>query len=196
MCALLAVCSAGLLPAKPQEPFDPNPQYNFNYEVQDAETGDYKAQTETRDGDNVQGQYWLYDADGYRRIVDYTADAVNGFNAVVRREPLQLAPATPVQQPTAAPLPKPVKLEAPKIQAPLKPATIINTYSQPATFIRTYAAPTVVHHAPAAHTVVHHAAPSHIVHHTTHTGHSAVYAHHAPTVVKTSLSSPHFSYVY
>lgn len=34
----------------------------------------------------VQGQYSVVDADGTRRIVDYTADALHGFNAVVRRE--------------------------------------------------------------------------------------------------------------
>ena len=31
----------------------------------------------------------MIDADGYRRIVDYTADDVHGFNAEVRREPLE-----------------------------------------------------------------------------------------------------------
>lgn len=33
------------------------------------------------------------DSDGYRRTVDYTADPVNGFNAVVNREPLGQAVA-------------------------------------------------------------------------------------------------------
>lgn len=33
------------------------------------------------------------DADGYRRTVDYTADPVNGFNAIVNREPLGQAVA-------------------------------------------------------------------------------------------------------
>lgn len=35
----------------------------------------------------------MIDADGYRRVVDYTADPVNGFNAVVSREPLAGADA-------------------------------------------------------------------------------------------------------
>ncbi|XP_045483695.1 larval cuticle protein A3A-like isoform X2 [Harmonia axyridis] len=70
------------------EPYDPNPQYQFGYDVQDALTGDSKSQVESRSGDVVQGQYSLNDADGTRRIVDYTADPINGFNAVVRKEPL------------------------------------------------------------------------------------------------------------
>lgn len=54
-------------------------------------TGDAKTQQETRSGDVVQGQYTVIDADGYRRIVDYTADPIHGFNAVVNREPLTKA---------------------------------------------------------------------------------------------------------
>jgi len=45
-----------------------------------------KSQQETRSGDVVQGAYSLIEADGTRRIVEYTADPVHGFNAVVRRE--------------------------------------------------------------------------------------------------------------
>ncbi|XP_044762465.1 larval cuticle protein A2B-like [Coccinella septempunctata] len=70
------------------EPYDPNPQYQFGYNVQDSLTGDSKSQVESRSGDVVQGQYSLVEPDGSRRIVDYTADPVNGFNAVVRKEPL------------------------------------------------------------------------------------------------------------
>jgi hypothetical protein len=63
--------------------------YNFNYEVQDQHTGDIKAQSEKAHDGKVVGQYWLIDADGYKRIVDYTADDHNGFQATVRREPVQ-----------------------------------------------------------------------------------------------------------
>ncbi|XP_011498112.1 PREDICTED: cuticle protein-like [Ceratosolen solmsi marchali] len=70
--------------AKPKET---QPHYSFAYDVQDALTGDSKAQYERRDGDVVQGSYSLIEADGTRRIVDYTADPINGFNAVVHREP-------------------------------------------------------------------------------------------------------------
>ncbi|XP_067625306.1 larval cuticle protein A3A-like [Eurosta solidaginis] len=74
--------------AHEQYPDDPHPQYNFAYDVQDAVSGDSKSQSESRDGDVVHGEYSLNDADGFRRIVKYTADSVNGFNAVVEREPL------------------------------------------------------------------------------------------------------------
>ncbi|KAJ8943449.1 hypothetical protein NQ314_009731 [Rhamnusium bicolor] len=70
------------------EEYDPNPQYSYNYQVQDALTGDSKSQSETRSGDVVQGSYSLVDPDGTLRIVDYTADPINGFNAVVSRQPL------------------------------------------------------------------------------------------------------------
>lgn len=70
------------------EEFDAVPQYSFAYDVQDAVTGDSKAQYETRNGDIVQGSYSLIEADGTRRIVEYTADPINGFNAVVSREPI------------------------------------------------------------------------------------------------------------
>ncbi|XP_038207131.1 larval cuticle protein A2B-like [Zerene cesonia] len=68
--------------------YDPNPQYSYAYDIQDALTGDSKSQHETRSGDVVQGSYSLVDPDGTRRTVEYTADPHNGFNAVVHREPL------------------------------------------------------------------------------------------------------------
>jgi Insect cuticle protein len=71
---------------KSVEDYDANPQYSFSYDIHDGLTGDAKSQTESRDGDVVKGQYSLIEADGTRRIVDYTADSVNGFNAVVTKE--------------------------------------------------------------------------------------------------------------
>ncbi|KAF2896766.1 hypothetical protein ILUMI_09409, partial [Ignelater luminosus] len=77
--------------------FDPNPQYSFAYDVHDALTGDSKSQTESRNGGLVQGQYTVVDPDGTRRIVDYSADPINGFNAVVSKAPLVRAvPAAPL----------------------------------------------------------------------------------------------------
>ncbi|XP_062546567.1 larval cuticle protein A2B-like [Armigeres subalbatus] len=67
------------------EEYDPHPQYSFSYGVNDAVTGDNKEQHESRDGDVVTGQYSLVEPDGTRRTVDYTADPVNGFNAVVSK---------------------------------------------------------------------------------------------------------------
>ena len=71
--------------------YDPNPQYSYAYDIQDALTGDSKGQHETRSGDVVQGSYSLVEPDGTRRTVEYTADPVNGFNAVVHKEPLGVA---------------------------------------------------------------------------------------------------------
>ena len=65
-------------------------------------TGDSKTATESRDGDRVSGQYSLVEPDGSVRTVTYTADDVNGFNAVVDRTP----PRAPVV--VAAPAPRPV----------------------------------------------------------------------------------------
>lgn len=99
--------------------YDPNPQYSFAYDVQDGLTGDSKSQIESRNGDIVQGQYSVADPDGTRRIVDYTADPINGFNAVVRRAPLAVA-APVVAKAVAAPVlaPAPV-LAARAVAAPL-----------------------------------------------------------------------------
>ncbi|XP_055904509.1 larval cuticle protein A2B-like [Eupeodes corollae] len=104
--ALIAAASAGLLPAgqvyhaapalavshpvltKDAEQYDPHPQYKFSYDINDSLTGDVKSQVEARDGDIVQGEYSLNDADGFKRTVQYSSDPVHGFNAVVNREPL------------------------------------------------------------------------------------------------------------
>ncbi|XP_061728790.1 adult-specific cuticular protein ACP-22-like [Cydia pomonella] len=61
------------------------PKYHFTYSVSDPHTGDHKSQFESRDGDVVKGMYSLVEPDGNVRTVHYTADDVNGFNAVVER---------------------------------------------------------------------------------------------------------------
>lgn len=82
--------------------------YQFAYDVNDAYTGDAHSQHETAENGAIRGSYELNDADGFRRIVDYTADDVHGFNANVRREPLQVVkkivaqPITKVLQPVVA----------------------------------------------------------------------------------------------
>ncbi|KAK9745088.1 Insect cuticle protein [Popillia japonica] len=65
--------------------------YDFGYSVSDPHTGDSKSQQESRRGDQVQGSYSLIEADGSKRVVEYVADAHNGFNAVVHREPAAVA---------------------------------------------------------------------------------------------------------
>ncbi|CAG7829530.1 unnamed protein product [Allacma fusca] len=80
------------------EPVDLHPQYSYGYSVADGLTGDSKTASETRDGDLVQGQYSLVEPDGAIRTVTYTADAINGFNAVVDRSaPAVAKVAAPVR---------------------------------------------------------------------------------------------------
>lgn len=113
--APVAVAAPAVVAKLSDATFDPNPQYSFAYDVQDALTGDSKSQVESRSGNIVQGQYSLVDPDGTRRIVDYTADPINGFNAVVSKyplgavvakaAPLVAAPASVVAARVAAPAP-------------------------------------------------------------------------------------------
>jgi hypothetical protein len=84
------------------EPVDPHPQYSYAYSVQDGLTGDSKSHEETRDGHVVQGRYSLAEPDGSIRTVTYTADAINGFNAVVDRSAPQVAVAAPAIRTIAA----------------------------------------------------------------------------------------------
>ncbi|CAG9769451.1 unnamed protein product [Ceutorhynchus assimilis] len=126
--ALVKAVAPALVKAQPAEEYDPNPQYSFGYDVQDSLTGDVKSQSETRNGDSVQGSYSLNEPDGTRRIVDYTADPVNGFNAVVRKEP----------QVQKAIIAQPAKIAAP---LPLAAAH--------------YAAPLAAYHAPAQAIIAH-----------------------------------------
>lgn len=64
----------------------------------DGVTGDQKTQHEVRDGGVVKGSYSVVEPDGSIRIVDYAADDVNGFNAVVKKigPAHHVAPIAPV----------------------------------------------------------------------------------------------------
>nr|CAD7266106.1 unnamed protein product [Timema shepardi] len=94
--------------------FDPNPSYSYAYDIQDALTGDSKGQQESRQGDVVQGSYSLTEPDGTRRTVEYTADPVNGFNAVVHKTPLTAPVAkVAVAAPVAYAAPAVAKVAAP-----------------------------------------------------------------------------------
>ncbi|XP_053615674.1 larval cuticle protein A2B-like [Plodia interpunctella] len=115
---LLGVASAGVLAPVAPLPLarvDPFPQYSYGYDVQDALTGDYKGHQEQRNGDLVTGSYTVVDPDGTRRIVDYSADPLNGFNAVVRREPLVVAAPARVVAPAPVLAPAPVVGPAPLV---------------------------------------------------------------------------------
>ncbi|KAH8361937.1 hypothetical protein KR200_009674, partial [Drosophila serrata] len=161
--APVAVAHAQPVLAKAAEEYDPHPQYKYAYDVQDSLSGDSKSQVEERDGDVVRGEYSLIDADGYKRTVQYTADPINGFNAVVNREPLvkAVAVAPVVKTIAAAPVahyaapvahyaaPAVVKTVAPVAHyaapAVVKTVAPVAHYAAPATYT-SYAAPAVAYH--------------------------------------------------
>lgn len=134
--AVAAPVAAAPVVAARLEEFDPLPQYRFGYDVADSLTGDYKSQTEQRDGDLVQGSYSLVDPDGTRRTVDYAADSVNGFNAIVRKEPL--VAAAPVV--AAAPAVVPARYAAAPVAAPVVAARYTAAYTAPLSYAA-YTAP-------------------------------------------------------
>lgn len=143
-----SMASAGLIPAYEQQAYyqsaptiykqaavlkqvvqEAPANYDFNYDVHDPQTGDIKQQHESAQNGAIQGQYSLIDADGYRRIVDYTADDHNGFNANVRREPLNIKVAQPA-------------IAVQKVIA--QPAIAVQKYIAPAQ--QYYSAPSYYHH--------------------------------------------------
>ncbi|XP_055710290.1 larval cuticle protein A3A-like [Phlebotomus papatasi] len=157
------------------EEYDAHPQYSFSYDVKDAITGDNKNQHETRDGDVVQGQYSLIEPDGTRRTVDYTADPVNGFNAVVTKTAGEhvvkaVAPAVAVAHAPVAVAHAPVAVAHAPIAVAHAPVAVahsapaIVTHAAPAY----YSSPAVVHHAPSV--FAHHVA-------------APIVAHHAPALI-------------
>ena len=133
---------------KVDDEYDPHPQYKFAYDVQDAISGDSKHQVEERDGDVVHGEYSLIDSDGFKRTVQYTADPVNGFKAVVNREPLTVKTVlAPAAVKTVAPV---AHYTAPAVVKTVAPVT---HYSAPG--LTNYVAP-VAHYAAPATYIAHH----------------------------------------
>ncbi|XP_019528317.1 cuticle protein 8 [Aedes albopictus] len=116
-------------------------EYQFQYSVHDEQTGDIKSHQEERHGDNVKGVYTLVDADGFRRVVEYTSDEHSGFNAVVRREPLEGHHAVKAVAPVA-------KFVAPvaKVVAPVAYAAAPVHHYQPAPVQRLHYQPAQVQH--------------------------------------------------
>lgn len=120
-------------------------KYEFSYGVHDAQTGDIKEQSESRDGNNVRGYYSVVDPDGYKRTVEYTADEHNGFNAVVRREPIGhvvKAVAQPVHQ-YVQPIAKVAHYTAPqyvqKVHQPIHHAHYAPVVATPTTYTKVVA---------------------------------------------------------
>lgn len=68
--------------------------YHFKYAVNDPTTGDVKSHNEVSDGHGtVKGTYSLVEPDGSTRVVEYSADDVHGFNAVVKKIEKKDSPA-------------------------------------------------------------------------------------------------------
>lgn len=154
--------------AKHVEYPDTPAKYDFAYEVHDEQTGDIKRQQETREGDVVHGSYSLYDADGHHRVVEYTADPHNGFNAVVRREPVghqavKKIVAAPAITKVYAPAQAHYQHAAPAHYQHTAP--VATTYQHVAPVVQKYVAPVVQKYVAAP---VHYAAP---------VAHAPVYAH-------------------
>ncbi|XP_026761543.2 larval cuticle protein A2B-like [Galleria mellonella] len=137
LAAAPVVAAAPAVAARLEE-FDPLPQYRFGYNVADSLTGDYKSQQEQRDGDLVQGSYSVVEPDGTRRVVDYAADSVNGFNAVVRKEPLVAAAPAVVPARIAA---APVAAVAPARLTAAVAAPYAAAYAAPVAKVAAYTAP-------------------------------------------------------
>ncbi|BES95221.1 unnamed protein product [Nesidiocoris tenuis] len=123
--APVAVAGPAIAKTVVSDEYDPNPQYSYAYDIQDALTGDSKSQHESRSGDVVQGSYSLVEPDGSVRTVEYTADPVNGFNAVVHKDAgvVKAAVAAPaiVKAAVAAPA-----IGVARVAAPVHAATLIH----------------------------------------------------------------------
>lgn len=86
------------------------------------------------------GQYSLVEPDGSIRTVDYTADPIHGFNAVVSKVGPSLHPQAKVYQPikpviqyVAKPVPVPVQIPQQIIQKQIVPQQI---YASPSPFCK------------------------------------------------------------
>ncbi|XP_055605582.1 uncharacterized protein DDB_G0290685-like [Uranotaenia lowii] len=71
------------------------PKYKYEYGVRDYGSGDHKTQWEIRDGDVVKGQYVVLQPDGIHRIVKYTSDNKNGFEAEVQQIGAEVSSGSP-----------------------------------------------------------------------------------------------------
>jgi len=63
-----------------QDMFDLNPVYTYSYQVANDNEQVYMAQTESRDGDDVSGEYSYVDPLGHLITVTYTANDVDGYS--------------------------------------------------------------------------------------------------------------------
>lgn len=65
---------------------EPGMPFDFNYNVNDIDTGNDYSHNAVSDGDVTRGEYRVQLPDGRTQIVRYTADWKNGYNAEVTYE--------------------------------------------------------------------------------------------------------------
>lgn len=82
-----------------EEDYDPNPSYQFGFDVKDDEYTNYQNRKEQREGNVIKGSYSVVDSDGFIRTVTYTADPKEGFKAEVSRQPTDIVVKIPKPNP-------------------------------------------------------------------------------------------------
>ncbi|KPJ04028.1 Adult-specific cuticular protein ACP-20 [Papilio xuthus] len=100
------------------------PRYGFNYAINDPITKDNKAQWEARDGDVVNGAYSLREPDGTIRVVEYSANDLKGFNAVVKKIGNNVHPITIITKTSHGTVP--IKSKAPVKVVPVVDITPVS----------------------------------------------------------------------
>ncbi|XP_057664486.1 uncharacterized protein LOC130898906 [Diorhabda carinulata] len=78
-----------------EEDYDPNPSYQFGFDVKDELNTNYQNRKEQREGNKITGSYSVVDSDGFIRTVSYTADPKEGFKAEVSRQPTDIVVKVP-----------------------------------------------------------------------------------------------------
>ncbi|XP_044269533.1 bromodomain-containing protein DDB_G0280777-like [Tribolium madens] len=81
------------------EDYDPNPSYQFGFDVNDDLYTNYQNRKEQREGGKTTGSYSVVDSDGFVRTVTYTADPKEGFKAEVTRQPTNIVVKVPKPDP-------------------------------------------------------------------------------------------------
>ncbi|CAG0920540.1 unnamed protein product [Notodromas monacha] len=69
--------------------------YQFSYNVEDGEIGNYQTRSEVRDGLETFGEYSYIDPNGVLRTVKYTSHPVNGYEAKEYEQQTQIIPKPP-----------------------------------------------------------------------------------------------------
>lgn len=176
--AFATIASAGIIAEHAHYQHEQPANYDFNYEVHDTHTGDIKRQYEVAKDGNIQGEYSLVEPDGiHRRVVSYTANDHEGFNAKVHREAWNghgPAPAhiTKVIQPATI-----TKVIQPAVHAYSAP---VHSYPSHTSYVApshtSYVAPSHTSYVAPSHTT--YSVPSHQSSHQYQSSHNSNYYHH------------------